>query len=152
MQNDVIAYTLPRQAHDVAWVHQTAILDQEVMDGLHALTACAPGMMETLIDSYFEDAPRALADMHGAIRGRDCRALAAAAHRLKGSSGIFGAKGLVHLCAALEGLGRTNELGEAAWRLSCIESAYVEVSRALNHERKRSEAASNVPRAIPGRS
>src|SRR3712207_5381545 len=65
---------------------------------LASLRDLGPGILGTLITVFLEDTPSVLADLRLAAASDDHWTLGMFKHRLKGSSGIFGADTLVALC------------------------------------------------------
>jgi HPt (histidine-containing phosphotransfer) domain-containing protein len=79
-----------------------AVLDRFLPASALADTRAAMGVLfDTVVARYFEDADVSIAAMHEAAGRGDVEALAHVAHRLKGSSGIVGAHGIVRLCQEL---------------------------------------------------
>jgi histidine phosphotransfer protein HptB len=83
-----------------------------------------------VIDSYFENTPLLLKEMRDANQRGDDEALQRAAHSLKSSSAIFGAKDMVKLCSELEFAASENDLRFAM--IEALSVAYKKVQAVLN--------------------
>ncbi len=77
-----------------------------------------------VVEAFRGQGERDLETMSHAVRQADGEALAAAAHSLRGSSGILGAAGLAALCAELEALAKQGDLAACAPRLQAVEEEY----------------------------
>jgi two-component system, sensor histidine kinase and response regulator len=70
-------------------------------------------ILREIMRIFLEESPRMLANIRGALRARDGRALELAAHSLKGSAANLGAARVAVLAAALETMGRESCLQTA---------------------------------------
>lgn len=75
-----------------------------------------------LIDTFLDDAPNLLAQMHSALTANDSDSFRRAAHSMKSNAATFGAMGLSTLAKDLESLGRENNL-EIGDRLEVMDEA-----------------------------
>jgi HPt (histidine-containing phosphotransfer) domain-containing protein len=76
-----------------------------------------------LIDTFLEDAPKMMQEIHEAQATADADAFRRAAHSLKSNAATFGAGGLAELAKELETLGRENRLGDIGDRLNVLNEA-----------------------------
>jgi two-component system, sensor histidine kinase and response regulator len=90
-----------------------SLVDAQALASLQSLERDGPGFLVTLVREFDESARQRLGDMQLAARGGDGELLRGAAHSLKGSAGIFGARGMTELCRRLEDLAG-EELGGAS--------------------------------------
>ena len=88
-----------------------------------------------LIDTFLDDAPRLIKELHSTRKAGDAESFRRAAHSLKSNSATFGALQLSGLARDLEMLGKENKLGEVGNRLKALEDAYRSVDRELKRLR-----------------
>jgi HPt (histidine-containing phosphotransfer) domain-containing protein len=86
-------------------------------DLLDEIRAAMGGGFENVVREYLADAETSLGAMRAAAARGDDRSVEAAAHRLKGSSGIVNAKRIAEICEALvdephDAADRLDRLGE----------------------------------------
>ncbi len=81
---------------------------------------------------FLEECPEALAAIRRAIEAGDARALAAAAHSLKGSVSNFGARAAHDAALRLEQMGRAGDLSDAGGVLAQLERALEELNARLS--------------------
>ncbi len=86
------------------------------------------GTVGKLVRSFETTGPQTLATLRAALEEGDRAALEFAAHKLRGSANIFGAKRLCDLAARAEELGRAGNLGPAT---SVVEEIEREAARVL---------------------
>ncbi len=84
-----------------------------------------------LMDSYFLDSPRLLAEARRAITADQPAALQLAVHSLKSTSANFGALHLAALCREMESIGRAGSVAGASELLLQAEAEYARVHDAL---------------------
>ncbi len=85
-----------------------------------------------IIALYLSEAGFALQMLRAAVQNGNSAGLREAAHRLKGSSGYVGARGVQTLSAELEQIGRSGAVSEAATTLlSLLEDEFEHVCRRL---------------------
>jgi len=101
------------------------------------LGADAPGLLAELIETFVADTPKLREAMQQALVQGDVRALQRAAHTLKSSSGIVGAKALSKRCEDLEMLCRSGSLTGAQELVARIDAEYDGLRDSLNAERER---------------
>jgi HPt (histidine-containing phosphotransfer) domain-containing protein len=92
-----------------------------------------PQMLAGLIENYLENTPELLANLRQAIVTGDKTQPSRIVRTLKSTSIVFGAVGLVELCAELE----TNSATDALARLLEIEAEYERVRLVLEAEWQR---------------
>ncbi len=96
----------------------------EVVDGDHEF-------LNKLIDVFFEDCPALISEIRLALDKGNESQLQEAAHTLKGSAGVFGAKSLVDVAEKLENMGRTGDLASAGEAFSIVEEKFDQLLREL---------------------
>jgi PAS domain S-box-containing protein len=73
-------------------------------------------LLRSLIETFRHDCPKMMTKIRGALSARDARALAEAAHALKGSVGNFGPSSAFETAREIEKSGREGKL-DGAWEL-----------------------------------
>ena len=76
-----------------------------------------------LIDTFVEDTPNLIAQMHKTLISKDAETFRRAAHTVKSNALTFGASELASLARDLEGMARENNL-EIGNRLEMLEEAF----------------------------
>jgi len=116
----------------------TPALDRQVLQGLREIAGDDfEGLIAEVIDSYLEDSPPRVQNIHRAIADGDGKGLEESAHALKSSSSTVGAMGLAQLCAELETWGETGNLEPASTLISQFDAEYERVIAALQQEHPR---------------
>jgi len=87
--------------------------------------------VRTIITTFLQSAPGLLASLRDAAGKGDAAELRRAAHTLKSSSAMLGARALSLACAELERLSRVGEIGDAAVRVAALDIRYADVRPAL---------------------
>ena len=95
-----------------------------------------PDVLDKLIGKFLDSARRECAEVRAAMGRGDVELLRRAAHGLKGSSGMFGARRLSAISAQIELLSQQGSLGAAAPLVSSLEDELEAVARALDPERR----------------
>ncbi|MGE0452517.1 MAG: ATP-binding protein [Vicinamibacteria bacterium] len=108
-------------------------LDPGVLGELRALTT--PGFVEEAMAMFLASAARSVDRVRGALQRGDLAELERAAHSLRGSCAIIGARPMMELAAALEERARTGEAGEPG-ALSALEAEFRRVTDAIARERQ----------------
>jgi HPt (histidine-containing phosphotransfer) domain-containing protein len=80
----------------------TEAVDRQVLAALSQATGDDPAFLAELIDTYLADAPDLLVAMRDALAAREAAGLRRAAHTLKSTSAMLGARRLADLCRRLE--------------------------------------------------
>jgi CheY-like chemotaxis protein len=96
-------------------------------------------LMFELVDLFFEDCPRHLAEMRSAIDAKDCAALQFAAHALKGSAGSLTAERTFDAALRLEMRARDGDLTRARHDLVALEQELEHLREALGALAERSD-------------
>ena len=113
----------------------TDVLDAAVFDELYASTGSDPAFLAELLDTYFADAPRLLAQMSASLATNDAAEFRRAAHSLKSNSANFGARRLAAMSKELEDIGKAGMLDGAADKLPAVAAEYARVRAALEQKR-----------------
>jgi signal transduction histidine kinase/CheY-like chemotaxis protein len=88
-------------------------------------------LLRDIATTFLEQCPKWLATIRSAVDCGDADALRAAAHPLKGSLGLFGAKAAVDAAGRLESLGRAGKLDDGRSVLADLDRALARVVPAL---------------------
>jgi signal transduction histidine kinase/CheY-like chemotaxis protein/HPt (histidine-containing phosphotransfer) domain-containing protein len=105
-------------------------IDHGVLDQLREdLGGNAP--LHDVILTFLENTPAALAALRDATVRGDAEAIRRAAHTIKGTSAMLGARSLSEQCAELERLGRSGLVPDPANRVTAIEASYRKVEAEL---------------------
>ena len=96
-------------------------------------------LLRELLDVFCEECPEMLDRIRQAVAEEDADALRLAAHRLKGSIGVFAAQPAADAAFRLETLGRTHDLGRAAQALGELERQVEHLLPALRTHLRRLE-------------
>jgi CheY-like chemotaxis protein/HPt (histidine-containing phosphotransfer) domain-containing protein len=107
------------------------VLDPAALENLREMMGGDAEFLSELIDTFLEDAPQLLADMHQTVEQGDAAGLRLAAHSLKSNSADFGAMALSNLCRELEGMGKAGTLDGAAGLVRQAAAEYEQVKAAL---------------------
>lgn len=105
------------------------LIDQKSYENLKQMVG--DDFIDELLETYFEDSPRLIAEMRQALSEADASTFQRAAHSLKSSSANFGALTLADQARQLEYLGREGNLDGASGKLDELEATYREVELAL---------------------
>lgn len=108
-----------------------ALLDQSALERLKDLSMGDEVVFFQLIDSFLEEAPALLAQLHTAVPTQQIDGVRLAAHTLKSNSKDFGATVLAHLCAELEEMSIVGKLEGATDYVTQIDAEFMQVQRAL---------------------
>ena len=68
-----------------------------------------PEVIRELVQEFVPAARSDIAEIHAAVGSAQTERVRAASHRLKGSSGLVGARRLVEICAKLEAAGNVGD-------------------------------------------
>ena len=83
---------------------------------------------------FLDDASSRLGELRGAVERGDAAAVEWVVHTLKGSSGNIGATRMASICAELQDVGASGDLGRAPGLLEGLEQEYQRVRPALEKE------------------
>ena len=112
------------------------ILDPAAWENLREMVGGDAEFISELVDTFLEDAPRMLSDMHQALKDGDATVLRRAAHSLKSNSAEFGAMALSSLCRELEELGKAGTFSSVDELLARVEAEFAQVKVALEAARQ----------------
>jgi HPt (histidine-containing phosphotransfer) domain-containing protein len=84
-----------------------------------------------LIDTFLDDAPNQIAELHQALVDENSEVFRYAAHTLKSNSANFGADSLAEKAKVLETMGIEGNFEGAVVKLEQLEAAYDQVQHAL---------------------
>ena len=88
-------------------------------------------LLEGLIDTFLQECPNLLANLHDAVALRDGGALVRAAHTIKGAVNLFGAHAAGQEAQRLETMGRENQFHQAAEVCAAVERGIERVKQDL---------------------
>jgi len=98
----------------------------------------APDMLHRILGLYLQSSPELIKQIRLSVAGGDAPGLHRAAHSLKSSSAMVGAKYLSELCRELEMLGKSGAVESAGGKLEAFEAEIGRVLPALEAIRSRS--------------
>jgi CheY-like chemotaxis protein/HPt (histidine-containing phosphotransfer) domain-containing protein len=111
---------------------EATVVDPDTLSRLKALEADGlQGFLAGLARDFDEGFAERLGEMEAAVRSGDSAALRRAAHNLKGSSGILGARGMAELCRRLEDLAEEGRMAGAEGWLARLEREHEAVMSVL---------------------
>jgi CheY-like chemotaxis protein len=114
------------------------VLDPAAWKSLRAVQESGhDGFITELIDKFLAEAPARLATLRQAAARGDTDPFIRAAHSLKGSAGVVGAKTMSARCQALEERARGGSMDAVAEDLEALDEDYRSVAAALAAERAR---------------
>jgi HPt (histidine-containing phosphotransfer) domain-containing protein len=90
---------------------------------------------------FFDDTRSDLRTLREAVEENDARSVERVAHALRGSSGNMGATRMAVICAELQNVGASGDLGHAAELLDRLEEEFGRVRPALEAEVVRSRGS-----------
>ena len=86
-----------------AYDETDAALDEAVIEDIRAMGGDDdPELVERLVSMFLQEARTHVEELGAALRSGEAARVARAAHRLHGSSGFVGARGLMAICAEVE--------------------------------------------------
>ena len=100
----------------------TSVIDRNAFEDLKQMAGA--DFIGELINTFLEDAPQLIAQLHSALAANDAETFRRAAHSLKSNAASFGANHLSALAKELEMLGRENKLNEVGGKIKVLEEAY----------------------------
>ena len=110
-------------------------LDRDVLDQLHEDLGGA-AVLE-VIRSFLDRTPSVLSTLRDAAARADVPSIRRAAHMIKGTSSILGARELSEQCAEIERVGQTGCIADAGPRVIAVEASYRTIEAALKAEVER---------------
>jgi len=105
-------------------VDANASIDQVMLKEYFPYEGEDARVLQDLIEEFFVDSDRRLAEIAAALKSGDADRVGKAAHAIKGASLTFGARLLAGLCKELELIGKSGKLEGAAAILAQIEAEY----------------------------
>lgn len=128
----------PTYAPDSAAMPDDNILDPGALEGLREMSAGDGGaFFRELVEIFLQDTPARIAEIEAGLATGDSKALARAAHSIKGSSGNFGAARLSDAARQIEQLGRQEQFAQVPAEMLRLRSEYDRVEAALKLELSR---------------
>ena len=106
------------------------ILDPAALENLREMVGGDTEFVSDLIDTFLDQAPQMLADMHQGLASGDVVLLRRAAHSLKSNSAEFGARDLHALCQEIETMCKTGVPVDAEL-IARVEDEFAKVKTAL---------------------
>lgn len=100
----------------------TPEIDRAVFNDLKQMSGA--DFIDELVDTFLDDAPKLLKELHAALKAGNAEAFRRAAHSLKSNGATFGATRLSELARELEMLAKENKLGDVGDRLAALEASY----------------------------
>jgi HPt (histidine-containing phosphotransfer) domain-containing protein len=111
-------------------------LDRDVLDQLRADLGGTIALRD-VITTFLDQTPTILSALREAAARADVPAIRLAAHRIKGTSSILGARELSEQCAAIERVGQAGCIADAGSRVNAVEASYRTTEAALKAEIER---------------
>ena len=96
-----------------------------------------PDFIRDLVDLFLVETPRRIREMRAARKANDLRAIAQAAHTVKGAAANFGARAVQTRCQQIEALARAGKLAEMDAVLSGLEAEQARLAEALEKQKQR---------------
>ncbi|HEY5668861.1 MAG TPA: response regulator, partial [Anaerolineales bacterium] len=116
---------------DSAPVADMAVLDQGALNNLLSLLGGEFSYLVELVDSFLEDAPQLLAELHQYVADGDPEGIRRIAHGLKSNGADLGAIAFSDMCKDLELVGKSGSLDGSVDLLARINAEYAKVEAAL---------------------
>jgi len=107
-------------------------LDRAVIGTLMLLGADTPGFMDEIVADFAAAVAKNTVRLRAAARCDDREALAFAAHSLRGSCGIIGARRMARLSATLEEQGAVLSVDDTAVLIDALDDEYRAAREALD--------------------
>jgi signal transduction histidine kinase/DNA-binding response OmpR family regulator len=111
-------------------------LDRDVLDQLREDLGGTAALRE-VIRSFLDQTPSVLSALRDAAARADVPSIRRAAHMIKGTSSILGARELSEQCAEIEHVGQTGCIADAGARVIAVEASYRTIEAALKAEIER---------------
>ena len=110
--------------------------DRDVLDQLREDLGGTAALRE-VIRSFLDQTPSVLSALRDAAARADVPSIRRAAHMIKGTSSILGARELSEQCAEIERVGQTGCIADAGSRVIAVEASYRTIEAALKAEIER---------------
>jgi signal transduction histidine kinase/DNA-binding response OmpR family regulator len=111
-------------------------LDRDVLDQLREDLGGTAALQE-VIRSFLDQTPSVLSALRDAAARADVPSIRRAAHMIKGTSSMLGARELSQQCAEIERAGQTGCIADAGSRVIAVEASYRTIEAALKAEIER---------------
>src|SRR5215510_6161812 len=111
-------------------------LDRDVLDQLREDLGGTAALRE-LIRSFLDQTPSVLSALRDAAARADVPSIRRAAHMIKGTSSILGARELSEQCAEIERIGQTGCIADAGSRVIAVEASFRTIEAVLKSEIER---------------
>ena len=111
-------------------------LDRDMLDQLREDLGGTAALRE-VIRSFLDQTPSVLSALRDAAARADIPSIRRAAHMIKGTSSILGARELSEQCAEIERVGQTGCIADAGPRVIAVEASYRTIEAALKAEIER---------------
>ena len=111
-------------------------LDHDVLDQLREDLGGTAALRE-VIRSFLDQTPSVLSTLRDAAARADVPSIRRAAHMIKGTSSILGARELSEQCAEIERVGQTDCIADAGSRVIAVEASYRTIEAVLKAEIER---------------
>ncbi len=108
-------------------------LDRDALDQLREDLGGTAALRE-VIRSFLDQTPSVLSALRDAAARADVPSIRRAAHMIKGTSSILGARELSEQCAEIERVGQTGYIADAGSRVIAVEASYRTIEAALKAE------------------
>jgi HPt (histidine-containing phosphotransfer) domain-containing protein len=108
-------------------------LDRDVLEQLREDLGGTAALRE-VIRSFLDQTPSVLSALRDAAARADVPSIRRAAHMIKGTSSILGARELSKQCAEIERVGQTGCIADAGSRVIAVETSYRAIETALKAE------------------
>ena len=118
------------------WIAAGPALDRDVLDQLREDLGGTAALREVIM-SFLDQTPSVLSALRDAAARADVPSIRRAAHMIKGTSSILGARELSEQCAEIERVGQTGCIADAGSRLIAVEASYRTIEAALKTEIER---------------
>ena len=113
-----------------------AALNRDVLDQLREDLGGTAALRQ-VIRSFLDQTPSVLSALRDAAARADVPSIRRAAHMIKGTSSILGARELSEQCAEIERVGQTGCIADAGSRVIAVEASYRTIEAALKAEIER---------------
>ena len=108
-------------------------LDRDVLEQLREDLGGTAALRQ-VIRSFLDQTPSVLSALRDAAARADVPRIRRAAHMIKGTSSILGARELSEQCAEIERVSQTGCIADAGWRVIAVEASYRTIEAALKAE------------------
>lgn len=107
------------------------MINEETLLELKSMAEDEPELWWEILDSYLEQVPDLMKNIHGALSAQDAKGLREAAHSLKGASYNIGAEGLGDLAKNVEQHAQANAFSDAEALFPQLERCCLETEKLL---------------------